>query len=195
MGRIFGLNCYNMLMDTKQARHVRRQFRAVNKWYFLVGAIVCGIIGVFALRQNNLNAIALRDKVSQADKANGDVEGALRELREYTYAHMNTSLKTDTGTQHPIQLKYRYERLLKAEKDRVAKSNENIYTRAQKHCEARYPAWTLRDQRVPCIQKFIRDNGGEQERPIPDALYKFDFVAPAWSADLAGLSLIVSVVL
>lgn len=182
-------------MENKKIRHLHQQFKTLSPWYFLAGALVFGVIGVFALRQNNLNAIELREKVNQVDKENGDVEAALKELREYTYSHMNASLRSETGVQQPIQLKYRYERLVKAEKKRVTDANEDVYTKAQKYCEARYPAGTLRSKRVPCIQSYVKKYSTTTEQAIPDALYKFDFVAPAWSADLAGISLLLSVIL
>jgi hypothetical protein len=34
---------------------------------------------------------------------------------------------------------------------------------------------------------------GQTPTPIPAALYKFDFISPSWSPDLAGWSLVVSV--
>jgi hypothetical protein len=36
--------------------------------------------------------IELREQVFEADKEDGDVEGALRELREHVHSHMNTDL-------------------------------------------------------------------------------------------------------
>jgi len=133
----------------------------------------------------------LRDAVIAADERAGDTETALRDLREYVYSHMNTDLTTENGIRPPIQLKFRYERLVEAEKKRVADSNSQIYTEAQAVCEQRFPAGLSGRGRVPCIEQYVSQNG-VREQPIPDSLYKFDFVSPWWSPDLAGWSIVVS---
>lgn len=155
-------------------------------------AVVFLVIGIMSMRQNNLNAIVLRDKVLLVDQQNGDVEAALRELRQYTYSHMNSNLAGGT-VQQPVQLKYRYERLVQAEKARVSAANAQIYNQAQKSCEAQLPAAMSGRTRVPCIEAYVTSHS-VKEQPIPDALYKFDFAAPAWSPDLAGISLLISAV-
>jgi hypothetical protein len=137
----------------------------------------------------------LRDAVIEADKNNADVETPLRVLREHVYSHMNADLSTGTGVQQPVQLKYRYDRLVAAEKARVEGANGNIYTQAQAECEKRYPAGQVGASgggRITCIQDYVSSRG-VSENPIPDALYKFDFVSPVWSLDLAGISLLISV--
>jgi protein tyrosine phosphatase len=63
----------------------------------------------------------LRDKLLVVDQQDGDVELALRELREHIYSHMNSELG-GSNVQQPIQLKYRYERLVNAEKVRVTQA-------------------------------------------------------------------------
>lgn len=179
----------------KQLHHIWVRIRRVSYWYFLIVFLISLAISVASLRNNNLNMIKLRDAVAVADEQNGDVEGALRNLREYVYSHMNTNLTSgSTAIKPPIQLKYRYERLLNAEKDRVAAANGNIYNEAQAICEARFPAGVSGGSRVPCIQDYVSSHGA-QEQPIPDALYKFDFVSPLWTPDLAGWSLATSAIL
>jgi hypothetical protein len=178
-------------MNKHSLHHTWRKLHPVSYWYFLAACIICAVIGIFAMRQNNLNAIKMREKVSKVDEQNGDVEAAMRELREYVYAHMNTNLSSGTSIQQPVQLKYRYERLVAAEKARVADANTKIYTEAQAHCERLYPASASGGPRVPCIESYVTTNG-VKEQQIPDALYKFSFASPRWSADLAGISLLLS---
>jgi hypothetical protein len=182
-------------MDKRHLHHFWTRIRGVNYWYFLVGFIVTGVIFLWAYRQNNLNMIELRQAVFTADEQNGDVEGALRKLREYVYGHMHTQLAIgDTAIRPPIQLKYRYERLLAAEKDRVSQANAKIYTDAQADCERRYPKGLSGSGRIPCIQEYVATHG-EKERPIAKELYQFDFVSPTWSPDLAGWSLVLMALL
>lgn len=179
-------------MDKRKLHHYWRKLRVISYWYFLAGFIIFGVIAVVALRQNNLNAIKLRDNVNQVDKDNGDVEAALKQLREYVYSHMNTNLATGTSIQQPVQLKYRYDRLVAAEKARTDTANTNVYNQAQAECERLYPGSFSGGPRVPCITNYVSTHG-EKQQPIPDALYKFNFEPPRWSPDLAGFSILISV--
>ncbi len=166
--------------------------RKANYWYFLVACLLFVFISVFALRQNNLNAIALRDELNLVDKQNGDVESALNKLRLYIYGHMNTNLATSTSVYPPIQLKYRYDRLVAAEKAQSEKLNTNTtYNDAQKYCEANYPQNVRLTDRLPCIKNYIDTHPTKivEEKQIPDGLYKFNFESPVWSPDLAGWSI------
>lgn len=176
-------------MSKKHLYHTLKILRKLSVWYFVTALIVSGFSAALALRQNNLRAIELRDKVLKVDKENGDVEGALRELREYTYSHMNSGLASEGGVYPPIQLKYRYERLVAAEKQRASGANESLATQAQNYCERLIPQGASRG-RIDCIQNFMTTRGAS-EQPIPDALYKFDFASPLWSPDIAGWSLVV----
>ncbi len=180
-------------MNKTQLRQYWAKFRTIKPWYFLAIALVSGAVAVYALRQNNLTMIRLRNEVTKADKDNGDVEKALRNLREFVYVHMNTNLSSgNNAIKPPIQLKYRYDRLVQSEKDRVSTSNAKIYSDAQAFCEKTVPEGLSGRGRVPCIQDYVGSHGSK-ELPVPDALYKFDFVSPSWSPDLAGWSLIISI--
>lgn len=183
-------------MNKRRLHHFLVVLRPISYWYFVIIFIVSSFAAAYALRQNNLGAIELRDKVLQVDKENGDIEAALRELREFTHAHMNARLSSDTGIYPPIQLKYRYERLVAKEKARAQNANKDIYNEAQRDCEARFPQGLSGSNRIPCIQQYVDTHGGAkvEERTIPDSLYKFDFVSPVWSPDLAGWSLVLAAV-
>lgn len=181
-------------MHRRHLHHVLKVLRRMSAWYFVAAIIVCGIIAVTALRHNNLTALHLRDEVLKVDEKNGDVEAALRDLREYVYAHMNSNLAAPGGAYPPVQLKYRYERLLAAEKARVSAANGTLYTEAQGYCERLIPEGRSL-YRIECIQSYLTSHGGTSEKAIPDALYKFDFQSPLWSPDLAGWSLVLLAVL
>lgn len=177
-------------MNKRHAYHFLKRLERVNVWYFVVAIIVCGLIGGAAYRNNNVRSIELREKVIAADQANGNVEQALAELREHIYTHMNGGLATPTP---PVQLKYRYERLVAVEKERVSTANSKLTTAAQQHCEALIPVGASRG-RIDCIQNYLTTHG-TVEQPIPDALYKFDFASPVWSPDVAGWMLFLTAVL
>jgi hypothetical protein len=182
-------------MDKKALHHFwTHRIRPVKVWYLLVLFLLSAGVTVVALRNNNLHMVALRDKVYQADQSNGDVETALQNLRSYVYGHMNTELATSTNVYPPIQLKYTYERLQQAEAERVKALNDTIYTDAQHYCEQQDPTGFSGRGRVPCIEAYVKSHNATAKQ-IPDAMYKFDFVSPTWSPDLAGFSLLISILL
>lgn len=182
-------------MNKRALHHVWTRLRKVSYWHFLIACLACAVIFIFAVRQNNLRAIQLRDEVLKVDQQNGDTETALKNLREYMYSHMNTDLSSKTSVYPPIQLKYRYERLVAAEKAKVAELNNNtIYNDAQKYCETNFPQSFYGAGRLPCIQNYIDTHPATNvtEQAIPDALYKFNFASPSWSPDIAGWSLVLT---
>lgn len=180
-------------MDRKFFKRFYRRLHKVSPWLFLAIAVTSAVVCIFALRNNNLTALKLRDEVVATDKANGDVEAALRKLRAYIYAHMNTDLSAGGTIQYPVQLKYRYERLVLAEQEKLSAQNEKIYTEAQAECEKRFPRGLSGSGRIPCITEYVA-NRGIQQTPVPDSLYKFNFVSPRWSPDLAGWSLVIATI-
>lgn len=178
-------------------KNLWKRLRPISSWVFLILAVGFALLGVYGLRQNNLTALKLRDAVITADKNNTDVETPLRELREFTYSHMNADLSSGTGVQQPIQLKYRYDRLVEAEKAKIESANSNIYTDAQNECEKQFPAGQVGVSgrgRISCIEDYVSSHGVTETASIPESLYKFDFVSPVWSPDLAGLALLASAV-
>lgn len=179
-------------MNKREEHHLWKNLRKLSYGYFLVICLVSAIIAVMALRHNNITAIQLRDNVSSVDKQNGDTETALKGLRQYVYSHMNTDLASSTSVYPPVQLKYRYERLLAAQKQQVTDTNSKIYSDAQKHCEQLMPTGVSLN-RVPCIQQYLDTHPLASEQVIPDSLYKFDFASPIWSPDVAGWSLLIFV--
>jgi hypothetical protein len=104
---------------------------------------------------------------------------------------MNTQIGSELGIRPPIQLKGTYERLVAAEEDRVTKANEVLYAQAQIDCEARQPQGFYGKSRLDCIEAYI-DANGVKPQVIEDDFYKFDFVPPRWSADMAGISMLLA---
>ena len=178
-------------MNKRHLHHVLKQLKRVSPWYFVIAIILSSVISLVSLRQNNIHALQLRDTVLQVDKDNGDTEAALRKLREYVYGHMNTQLASPGGAYPPVQLKYRYDRLVAAQK---TQSNTTLATEAQNYCEAQIPTGRSLN-RIDCIQNYILTHGAAPTQSIPDSLYKFDFVPPVWSPDIAGWSVLLTAVL
>lgn len=178
-------------MNKRSIHHLLSRLKPVKTWYFFAICAVFAVISVFALRHNYATMVRLRNEVYAADKNDADVLGSLNRLRRYVNTHMNTNLAQDNGIYPPVHLTYTYERLKKAEQDKVNASNSQIYTDAQKHCENLFPGSFSGGPRVPCIEQYIKDRGATVKE-IPDALYKFNFSSPSWSPDLAGWSMALS---
>lgn len=158
----------------------------LNYWLWCSVALLLGTISVFELRTNNLRAVELRNQVLVVDKANGDVEKALRDLRGFVYSHMNANLSSGTSVYPPVQLKYRYDRLVAAEKARIPGEMAKVYADAPNACAGQSGA-----ARAQCLEAYITSHT-VTERPINEDLYKFDFVAPVWSPDKAGITMVLA---
>jgi hypothetical protein len=182
-------------MDKRLLHHIWTRIRPVKTWYLFAAFLLCAVVCVTSLRANYAGMVELRDVVYRADKNGGDVEAALQNLRAYVGQHMNTNLDAGKGVYPPIQLKYTYERLIKAEKKRIDAANSKIYNDAQRYCERQDPNSFYGRERVPCVQNYIKTRQTAKVHAVPDALYKFDFASPSWSPDLAGWSLVLSVLL
>jgi hypothetical protein len=182
-------------MDKRRLHYWWTLIRPIKVWYLLILFLISAAICVVSLRSNNLTMVQLRDAVYSADQNDGDVEGALQQLRAFVHGHMNTNLVEENSSVYPpIQLKYTYERLKTAEKQRVQDNNAQVYPDAQAYCERLYPGSFSGGPREPCITQYVKDHGVSTKQ-IPDALYKFDFASPTWSPDLAGFSAITTVLL
>ncbi|MCB1712970.1 MAG: hypothetical protein KDH96_10990 [Candidatus Riesia sp.] len=148
---------------------------------------------VYGMVQNGNGAVELYNKLIATDKAGGDVTTALNELRSYIYSHMNTEIGGPNGIYPPIQLQGTYDRLVTAEQSRVKEINDNLYSEAQSFCEVNGNQGYSGRNRIDCINEYI-DNHGAKEQTIDDSFYKYDFVSPRWSPDLAGYSLIAVII-
>ncbi len=168
----------------------------ITVWGFLVLAFISGFITLSAYIGNSRGAKQRYEQLLAVDKAGGDVEGSLRELRSFIYMHMNTAIGSSNGIRPPIQLKGTYDRLTSTEQTRAAgakEANANLYTTAQQFCEKQVPTGLSGRTRIPCITEYVTKNAQpETEQIIPDALYKYDFVSPVWSPDTAGIGMLVT---
>lgn len=179
-------------MNKKHLYQLHKRFAILNTWLFLAVAVFFLIVGVLALRQNNLTMVELRDKVIQTDQDDGDVDKALNDLRSFVFSHMNTNLASgDFAIKPPIQLKSRYDRLVVAEQARVQEANRQVNAEAETRCRQQFPGDGPNIPRVSCIQQYVSVSAVE-EQPIPAELYKFDFISPRWTPDVAGISLVLS---
>ncbi len=174
---------------------VWHRFTNIRPIYLLLVAVICGVVCVVALRSNNEHMLALRNAVYQADKSDGNVSRALDNLQAYVTAHMNTNLSTGKGSVYPpIQLEYTYLRIVKAEESSSKNANTGLYTAAEYYCQKLDPIDFSGRNRVPCIEQYVTSHGSSVPK-VPAALYEFDFLSPSWSPDLAGWSLLATILL
>ncbi len=163
-------------------------------WLMVASFVLSLIICLGALRSNNQRMIELREQVYSADKTGEGLNNAINNLRSHVYAHMNTNLSSGSnGIKPPLQLKYTYERLLEAEKKKAELAGSSIYTDAQNYCQEQNSQDFSGRNRVPCVQEYIASHQATVMN-IPTSAYQFDFVSPAWSPDLAGWSLLASLI-
>jgi len=183
------------MTKTKNTKNINRsKLHLIKPWYFLILAVLSAVVCIFALRLNNENMIKLRDAVYAADKNDSDVTLTLQKLQAYVTSNMNTNLSDGNGTVYPpIQLKYTYQRLLNSESAAVLNSNAGVYTDAQNYCQSQIPNAFSGRTRVPCVEQYVESHDNSLPT-IPDSLYKFDFVSPTWSPDLAGWSMVTAII-
>lgn len=180
-------------MEKRQLHHLYTKVRFIKPWPFLVLALIFGFISLSALRSNNQHMLKLRDAVYAADQNDQGITEALQALQGYVTSHMNTDLNTGNSTVYPpVQLKYTYDRLVKAESDRIAQQNQAQYNEAVAHCPSSGDSYQEHLNQQDCVLGYLQNEHNITLAPIPDAQYKFDFVSPTWSPDLAGWSLVVT---
>lgn len=179
-------------MNKRLLSHYRHKLISVKAVYLLLPAVIFGALAIYGLRSNYTTMVELREAVYVADRDNGDVEGALQALRSHVHSHMNTNLASgDNPIKPPIQLKTRYERLTAGEQERVKKLNAEVAAQGESVCAQQFPGAGFNAPRVSCVQDYVAAHGVKQQT-VPEQLYKFDFISPRWSPDLAGISLLAS---
>jgi hypothetical protein len=146
--------------------------------------------GVFALRRNNLGMLEIRDKVISADSTGVDIDKSLASLQKYVSEHMN-STPPKLGNQPALQLKSTYDRSVAVEKARVTAERDKVNADAISACEASLPTSLLSD-RANCIIEYNTARPVSERTIVPD-LYRYDFVSPKWTPDIAGWSIVIGV--
>lgn len=181
-------------MDKGKLHHYWIAFRKPSLYILIVCTVFFSVLAVYSLRANNLKMLQLKNAVYVADEQNGDIEGALQDLRSFVNTHMNTQLRSSDATEPPIQLIHQFNRYIEAEQLKlVNQDGYQVYRDAQARCETGAIPLTARAQ---CIQEYIVANGGNiaQLSIPPKELYTFDFVSPVWSVDVAGISLVLAII-
>ena len=167
------------------------KFRLLPSVLFLLLAITLGIISLSSLRSNNEHMLKLRTAVYDADKRGTGVQESLQYLQLYVTQHMNTKLDSGGNAVYPpVQLKYTYDRLVQQQGAAIQQANAAQYAEAQANCATGGTSVQDGRNQLTCVINYMQDKHNLTVPTIPDALYKFDFISPAWSPDLAGWSIV-----
>lgn len=182
-------------MDKPHLHHLWVRIRRPSLIFLTVGFVLFFALSILALRQNNLNMLKLKQAVYVADEKNQGLEQALINLRNYIYSHMNTNMRSSNSSEAPIQLINQFNRYISTEQARLAVNGDSsrVYAEAQANCER--PDLTL-TARAQCIQEYVVVHGGDfrELKVPPKELYAYDFASPRFTFDLAGVSIILSVI-
>ncbi len=152
----------------------------------LVGVLL--LAGVFFLRQNNLQMISLRNLALQADEQNKDVPKALTNLRNYIAAHMNTGM----GEQG-IYLEHSYRRSYDVAVVAATHNGSDsavVYQNADNACKSQFSEDAAFLSYAQCLIAKVQASGAPPIQTPSADLYRFNFVSPAWSPDVAGFILL-----
>ena len=180
------------MADNRQVRRNIRQLQHIKTWQLIILLILFGFVAAIFLRLNNIGMVQRRDAVLAADKA-GDalaIQGRLYELQRYVSSHMNA----DMGT---IYLENTYKRDSQATIDAASadgNKNGNIYKKAQEVCAPRFTHYTQAYLQctVDYLSQYAPANDPSSTVTLPKAdAYRHSFVAPLWSPDFAGFSVLI----
>jgi hypothetical protein len=185
-----------MAVGIKKLHHWFTLLRRIKTWQLILAIILLGSLSAFFLRQNNLQMIELRNLVKQADEQNKDIDKTLLNLQHYVASHMNTDLGEGVALQNS------YERAYTAAVNAAANSanpNAALYAQAEAQCQPvfqrtrSFPAYTQCAADILSKLAPGQDALNNLKTPSPD-LYKFNYVSPLWSPDLAGITVVLTLI-
>jgi len=175
-----------------------RWVKNIKTWQLVIIFILVSFLAATFLRLNNIGMEQRRDALVAVDKT-GDqaqITARLGDLRDYVSAHMNTDLG------HGVPLQASYDRAVEVARQAALNttgSAGNIYKLADEYCKPQFRAYST--AYLNCflaqLNKYPSDAiDTDQQIKWPDAnLYMYNFVSPVWSPDLAGWTVLVSLVL
>ncbi len=196
-----------MAIDKRKTKFRIKRLSQIKTWQLVILLVMSSFISATFLRLNNVGMMERRESVENADKT-GDIvslQQRLYDLQRYVSTHMNA---------HPgkIALDHTYKRVYDQklkEFEEVIKnqSNNDTVSKVRSVCDSRAQqggygrATTQADPRyVNCIneewEKYPAAKVANLQFEAPSTEpYYHTFVSPVWSADFAGWSLLVTVLI
>lgn len=183
------------MADTRSVKRTIKSLQKVKTWQLLLLLILMLFVTATFLRLNNIGMVQRRDAVIAADKQGdpNNTRNRLLDLQHFVASHMNTS-KND------VYLAAQYERdkaaLIEKAATSQAGNNEVINKKVDDICKPQFSGYN--QGYVDCFAreyaKFAPGDDPISSITTPDPeRYRFVFAAPYWSADFAGISLLISV--
>ena len=184
------------MTDKRQVKRSIKQLQRIKTWQLLILLVLAGFVAATFLRLNNIGMIQRRDAVLVADK-NGDqttMMQRLYDLQRYVASHMNA----DTDA---FYLEHQYRRdaqkAVDAAKD-DGNPNGNINAKAEAACKPHYTVWS--QAYVQCftdeLAKYPPSPDPVNNVTLPSTeVYRHNFASPLWSADFAGWSVALCLVI
>ena len=181
-------------MNKQSIRHWLQRLKRVKTWQLIVVLLLVALVATTLLRMNNLGMVERRNAVLQADEK-GDKEtirSSLVELQRYISGHMNTDLNGGLYLSHS----YERDRAVALEAaGNVSNPNSAIYQQASVECRSRFQGGvaSFRNDYVQCVIEKVGSLSSAQDPTAGIKLplagnYRYDFAAPTWAPDLAGLA-------
>ena len=175
----------------EKIKNIKSKIWPIKPWILIIIALASGTIGIFGLRNNNLQMVKIRDQVFEADKKDAEIVERLTELKVFVFTHMNSSTR--------VELKYSYERAAEAaikESSNLKTKQANIFDKVPAKCGggARFT-----DTTDPCIKEYIdkriKELGGQNSRlaKLPNKqLFIHEYKSPIVSFDFTGICLLIA---
>lgn len=179
------------MADKRRVRRSIKQLQRFKTWQLAVVLVFLLLISATFLRLNNIGMVERRSAVFAADK-NGSTDAVhdrLYDLQRYVSTHMNA----DTGV---IYLEEQYKRDAKAVVTSLSDTgnpNGNIYKKASKVCDDQF--LTFSQAYAQCylteLEKYPAAKTVPLTATLPEtSLYRHEYIAPLWSPDFAGISVL-----
>ncbi|MGB4762827.1 MAG: hypothetical protein WBP12_05745 [Candidatus Saccharimonas sp.] len=183
------------MVDTRKVRQSLKRLEVIKTWQLVVLLVLAGFVSATFLRLNNTGMIERRNAVYAADKTGNqdDITYRLYDLQRYTASHMNA----ETGVFYLQETYNRDVKELVAASSAESSSNQTVNDAAEAVCRPQFSSWS--PAYVQCFVSELNKHSGPDTLPsvqLPTpALYRYSFMAPFWSPDFAGWSLLVCVIL
>jgi len=154
--------------------------------YVLTVSVALLVFGIFAIGQNSGNAQDLATKVLSADDANQSLVVPQKALADYVHRHMGSSTQ--------LFLDASYQRAVAATNASPATSGQ-VYHDAQAACVSH----TSAVNQANCVQAYVNAHSTPGTSDLQPAVvsktpYTFNYKAPHWTPDVAGIALLVGLV-
>lgn len=187
------------MTDRQSVKHGIRNLQYIKTWQLLILLVLFAFIAATFLRLNNVGMIQRREAVLHADE-NGDpdqIKSRLFELQRYVSSHMNTSMGT-------IYLEHTYRHDSQQVIDIASgdsNPNGNIYKKAQEVCAPKFTSYS--QAYLQCTVNYLEQYNPADDQvtsvskldlPKADA-YRHSYASPVWSADFAGFSVLICIVI